>query len=913
VLLTWNDKSNGYEIVGQLFESTVTPSAHTFILNTGISDDQLELDLAALPGGGFVATWTSRTGTAAQPGGAGPDFRFSKAARWGASSPSNHHGRGAAAAKRYHLRRMAASSLRSPLSISRRPAAYAATCGGQFFDATGAKIGGELAINSTTAMSQSLPVAITLATTRSSSRGAMPARTGGDTSLRAIRATLLNPAARSPAGVPRHTTDTPASAGSHRNRARRRGFVVVWIDTSESSLEGISDPADIRGQIYDADGQSVGSEFLINQDTYYNQAMPIVTADPQGGFVVTWFSSSLFEGDGSSSAIKARIYNGDGTPASNEFLVNQIGEGQQSAPAVTYLASGDLVFAWWDLSERLADATVPRKISGRVFRKIGEVVNADGAGHVIAGTVGSDVLRGGEGDDSISGGEGNDVLDGGSGADVLNGEGGDDVLISIKAANLPDYDTANGGAGGSDTLIADFSRSTSGLISDAVPFTINASGGHDGQYGNGADQTVGFTGIERFEITGTAFDDIIVTGSGRYPARRSGKRQPDRRFGQRRTRRRHRQRLDARRCRRRHLHRGQHRRRCLGGKRRRHRRSAHTARQPQRLRGALRHPRERREATGTNAAGQAVRDNALGNVISMADGGDVVIVDAGGEDIVSGGGGNDFLYFGNTWSEGDQVHGGAGYDNLGLLGSMAIAFQEGALSGIEQISVYGSAAAGGGAHVYRLTVNDANVAAGERLLVTGASLGPNDALYFDGSAELDGRFTVVGGAGNDTVTGGQKGDHLAGGAGNDYLNGGGGNDGLIGGLGADTLEGGAGRDTYIFYSAAESTGVGFDRIVGFDFRVDKIDLHTAVSGWTGNLQTGTLSIETFNQDLAAAVDALLQANSAVLYRPDHGDYSGRAFLVVDADGDGNYSAGSDYVFEIVDPVEPLVPTTAFFV
>ena len=41
--------------------------------------------------------------------------------------------------------------------------------------------------------------------------------------------------------------------------------------------------------------------------------------------------------------------------------------------------------------------------------------------------------------------------------------------------------------------------------------------------------------------------------------------------------------------------------------------------------------------------------------------------------------------------------------------------------------------------------------------------------------------------------------------------------------------------------------------------------------------------------------------------------AGRTFAVVDADGDGNYTAGADYVFEFLSPVQPPEMTGAYFI
>ncbi|MFN7085209.1 MAG: calcium-binding protein, partial [Burkholderiales bacterium] len=125
-----------------------------------------------------------------------------------------------------------------------------------------------------------------------------------------------------------------------------------------------------------------------------------------------------------------------------------------------------------------------------------------------------------------------------------------------------------------------------------------------------------------------------------------------------------------------------------------------------------------------------------------------------------------------------------------------------------------------------ITTNDANVAAGKTLTVDATALTDSGAtLKFVGSAELDGVFSVTGGAGADTITGGFGADTISGGAGTDSLTGGLGNDSITGGEGADTINGGSGADTInltestaaadvVQYGGA-SWGVQGDTIIGF--------------------------------------------------------------------------------------------------
>jgi len=47
------------------------------------------------------------------------------------------------------------------------------------------------------------------------------------------------------------------------------------------------------------------------------------------------------------------------------------------------------------------------------------------------------------------------------------------------------------------------------------------------------------------------------------------------------------------------------------------------------------------------------------------------------------------------------------------------------------------------------------------------------------------------------------------------------------------------------------------------------------------------------------------ANQAALFSAPDGDMAGRSFGVIDVNSDGDYQAGSDYVFEFVTPVTPI--------
>lgn len=190
-----------------------------------------------------------------------------------------------------------------------------------------------------------------------------------------------------------------------------------------------------------------------------------------------------------------------------------------------------------------------------------------------------------------------------------------------------------------------------------------------------------------------------------------------------------------------------------------------------------------------------------------------------GDDVMSGGGGKDEFFVSSGFTAADSVDGGTGYDKVYLSATLdnPMTLSAATLTNIEEIDLYLGQS-------YYLTSNDGNVAAGATLLVDGHFLGAADVMRFNGSAEIDGKFVMLGGAAGDLLQGGALIDTLKGGDGGDSLKGNGGNDKLEGGMGKDLLFGGIGNDTFVFKSVDEiGSGAGGDVIKDWNAG-DKIDL-----------------------------------------------------------------------------------------
>ncbi|WP_298938578.1 tandem-95 repeat protein, partial [uncultured Ruegeria sp.] len=148
-------------------------------------------------------------------------------------------------------------------------------------------------------------------------------------------------------------------------------FVVTW--ESYDGQQGDTSLAAIKARIFDANGNEVVSEFLVNEFTNSVQWSPSVTALDNGGFAVTWVSNDQQQGDTSGDAIKARIFDADGGETVSEFLVNEFTNDFQRAPSVTALANGHFVVTWHSTDGQQGD-TDDYAIKARIFDTDGDEI-----------------------------------------------------------------------------------------------------------------------------------------------------------------------------------------------------------------------------------------------------------------------------------------------------------------------------------------------------------------------------------------------------------------------------------------------------------------------------------------------------------------------------------------------------------
>ena len=232
-----------------------------------------------------------------------------------------------------------------------------------------ARIGSEFLVNSTTLNFQTESSVTALSDGRFVVTFTDQSATGGDTSLTAVRARIFN--ADGTQSVPEFLVNTTIAGGQFDSSVTALSdgrFVVTFTDFSQTG--GDTSSIAIRARIFNADGTQSVPEFLVNTTTTSDQFQSSVTALADGRFVVTFSDFSQTGGDTSSAAIRARIFNADGTQSVPEFLVNTTTASLQLDSSVTALADGRFVVTFTDGSQSGGDTNLGA-IRARIF-------NADG-------------------------------------------------------------------------------------------------------------------------------------------------------------------------------------------------------------------------------------------------------------------------------------------------------------------------------------------------------------------------------------------------------------------------------------------------------------------------------------------------------------------------------------------------------
>ena len=140
-----------------------------------------------------------------------------------------------------------------------------------------------------------------------------------------------------------------------------RSLVIVWTGGADGSLY-----YDVYARFFDKNGNPSGDQFKVNQEieAYQNDAQ--VAIDGQNNIIVVWRSGHLDSGD-----IFARRFSDDGTPLTDDFLVNSSTEGWQIAPTVAAGPDSEFSVIWDSRRQFLGDWDVYMRRFGPTGTPVG--------------------------------------------------------------------------------------------------------------------------------------------------------------------------------------------------------------------------------------------------------------------------------------------------------------------------------------------------------------------------------------------------------------------------------------------------------------------------------------------------------------------------------------------------------------
>jgi hypothetical protein len=386
--VAWADFSVGpaslvaYDVRAQIFNADGSPSGGEFVVNTANADYQKDPAIATLTDGRFVVAWEDNshsaddTTTAVRGRIVNADGSFSSAeflVNTTTSSTQFEPAVTALAGGRF-------VAVWADFSQSAGDTSDFAVRT-QLFNANGSKFGFEFVVNTRTANGQYAPTIATLTDGRFVVAWQDNSLSMGDTTGAAVRAQIFN-ANGGRFGVEFVANTTTAGSQIDPTIAALADgrFVLAWADDSHTGGD-TSGMYAVRAQVFNADGSKSGGEFLVNTTTGNDQSEPAITGLPDGRFVVAWSDSSHTGDDASFNAVRAQVFNIDGTRSGAEFLANTTTPLNQERPAIEALADGRFVVAWNDGS-MTGDDTSSSAVRAQIFdpRETMRVSNFDGDG-----------------------------------------------------------------------------------------------------------------------------------------------------------------------------------------------------------------------------------------------------------------------------------------------------------------------------------------------------------------------------------------------------------------------------------------------------------------------------------------------------------------------------------------------------
>ncbi|MBK2124806.1 DUF4347 domain-containing protein, partial [Fangia hongkongensis] len=357
----------GDGVYAAVYDNNGSVTKSEFLVNVDTSFAQNEPAVAALSGGGFVVTWEHSD--------AANDTETSIYGRIFDSAGTNQTGD-------LVLKAYSATELTNPKVSDLASDEFVVTWEdntdifAQRFNSSGVANGSELAVNTTTSNSQTHPSIATLSTGDFIIVWDSEESAGDDVRIHVYNADGTDEQAEFAVGATVGTDQDEAATVALTGG----GYVIVW-----ESRDNDGDVDGIYGQIYDANGATSGSEFLVNTTTSDSQNAPSVAALDNGGFVVVWTSEGQDAGDSTNeTGIYGQRFDSVGTKVGSEFQANTTESGSQTEPHVAALTGSAFVVVWTsgtDVYQQRFDSSANK--SGSEIRVNTTTANNQGKARVV--------------------------------------------------------------------------------------------------------------------------------------------------------------------------------------------------------------------------------------------------------------------------------------------------------------------------------------------------------------------------------------------------------------------------------------------------------------------------------------------------------------------------------------------------
>lgn len=272
-------------------------------------------------------------------------------------------------------------------------------------------------------------------------------------------------------------------------------FVITWTGASDGSSRGV------RGQVFDDDGKPRGDEFDVNTTTANTQSTSRVVGLKDGTFLVVWQSN--YQG------LVAQQFDADGKKIGVETVLDDGSDhGWLYNPDIAVLSDGRIALVADQGSSTSGD------ILGGIFDPRGATITGSAVTETIFGNDLNNVIKGLNGQDRILAGDGDDTVYGGNGADKILGGKGQDLLIGNNQNDLlrggGNNDTLKGHKG-DDTLLGE--KGNDVLIGGGDDDILKGGAGRDNLAGGRRNDTL-FGGNRNDILDGEGGQDRLDGGSG---------------------------------------------------------------------------------------------------------------------------------------------------------------------------------------------------------------------------------------------------------------------------------------------------------------------------------------------------------------------------------------------------------------